>query len=298
MLNSSIKPAIERMLEKTILNEKVVSGVGLHSGQEINLRFKPADKKHGVVFKKKKDGKEILIPALYSSAKESNLCTLLESDGEKVHTIEHLMSALNALDIDNILIEIDGDEVPILDGSAMPFIDVLENCGTQFCDSHREYIQILKPFSVTDGDKTVSLSPSSDSSFSYHIDFQNYPIIGKQNYSSILTKQNNINEISYARTFGFYEQVPELLNKGLVKGGSLDNAIVLDKDGNVMNKSGLRHKEEFVRHKVLDAIGDIKLAGKKILGHFKGIKASHLLTLRLIQCLYANPQLWKVVVLP
>ncbi len=282
-------------LQHTVNKPVTVCGVGVHSGAPACLTIKPAAANHGIVFIRSDiTDRDNRIDARWDLVSDTRLCTVLKNAaGASVATIEHVMSALVALGIDNAEITIDGPEVPIMDGSAAPFVDAIDSVGRQSQNVARKVIRIIAPVTLTDGDKTVTLTPADDTTYSFDITFDS-PVIGRQTFSHTVKESDYRNDISFARTFGFLHEVEALRAAGLGRGGSLDNAIVIDGDS-VMNPGGLRSPTEFVRHKILDAIGDIGLAGMPIVGHYHGIKAGHAMNNRILRELFANPASYVVV---
>ncbi|HPQ50592.1 MAG TPA: UDP-3-O-acyl-N-acetylglucosamine deacetylase, partial [Alphaproteobacteria bacterium] len=244
-------------MQHTVQNIVTLCGVGLHSGAETVLRIKPAVVSSGVVFVRVDvSGKNNVVPARWDRVVDTRLCTVVgNEDGVTVGTIEHLMAALAACGVDNAVIELDGPEVPIMDGSSEPFIDAILDAGLSVQTAARRAIKILKEVSVRDGDKIAVLTPGIGSRYSIEIDFS-HPEIGRQSAEIDMFSGDFIGKIAEARTFGFLHEVNALRAMGLALGGSLDNAIVLDTDS-VMNPEGLRCSNEFARHKVLDAVGDL-----------------------------------------
>jgi UDP-3-O-[3-hydroxymyristoyl] N-acetylglucosamine deacetylase len=270
------------------------AGVGVHSGEKVSLRILPAPENSGIVFVRTdlKNGARH-IPARWDHVIDTRLCTVIgnKSSG-RVATIEHLMAALHACGIDNATIEIDHAEVPVMDGSSDPFIFLIEMAGTVEQKVPRRVIEILSPVEVMGDGKLARLSPALESRFSFEIDFDQTPI-SRQRYEFTLSPENFKNEIGRARTFGFFEEVEGLRKQGLARGGSLDNAIVI-KDDRIMNEDGLRYTDEFVRHKLLDAVGDLSLAGAAIRGHFEGYCSGHALNNQLLHALFADPSAWRM----
>lgn len=282
-------------MQKTIKNTIECQGVGLHSGQNITMRFQPADTDTGIVFVRidLEDGQNA-IPALYNNVVDTRLCTVIANEhGVSVGTIEHVMSALRAMDIDNIHIEIDGSEVPIMDGSAMPFVEMITKAGIQQQENAQYVIRVLQDVRYEEDSKWVSLSPSNVSSFRGTIDFD-APVIGQQEFSTSLLNGNFVHDIASARTFGFKHEVEAMQAAGLARGGSLDNAIVLT-DTTVLNKDGLRYQDEFIRHKLLDAIGDLYLAGAPIAGSYNSYKGGHYMNNMLLKTLFADKHNYEIV---
>ncbi|MDX2027489.1 MAG: UDP-3-O-acyl-N-acetylglucosamine deacetylase [Alphaproteobacteria bacterium] len=282
------------MLQRTLRGETECSGIGVHSGEKVTLRLLPAPEDTGIVFVRTdlKNGARH-IPARWDHVVDTQLCTVIGNKaGARVATIEHLMAALHAYGIDNAIIEIDGAEVPVMDGSSDPFVFLIEMAGTTEQNAPRRVIEILSPIEVTHGNKQAKLTPAADSSFSFEIDFDRAPI-SRQSYGITLSPHGFKSEIGRARTFGFFEEVDALRKMGFARGGSLNNAIVI-KDEQVMNEDGLRYTDEFVRHKLLDAVGDLALAGAVIQGHFHGYCSGHALNNRLLHALFSDPSAWRM----
>jgi len=233
------------------------------------------------------------IKAIAENVVETNHATTIGKNGYNVSTVEHLLAAFAGLKIDNVIVEVNSSEVPIMDGSAAPFIHLLRTAGTKFLNCQREYIRIKKPIKVTDGDKKAYLLPSKDFRIYYNIEFDN-PVISAQAYLLKYSVKSFEREIANARTFGFLEEVNMLKKHGLAQGGTLDNAIVLDKY-RVLNPDGLRYKDEFVRHKILDAIGDLSLIGHPIIGQFMADKSGHALNHSLVTKVLAEKDKYEIV---
>lgn len=282
-------------MQHTLKNAVKCSGVGVHSGEIANITLKPADVNTGITFIRTDiTDKNNVVPATWDAVTETQLCTVISNeDGVTVSTIEHLMSALLACGIDNAIVEIDGAETPIMDGSAEPFVFLIECTGRQKQNAPRKTLRILKEVVVVDGDKTVTLSPSETTVFSLEIDFPN-TIVGTQRYDIAMSRNAYKSEISRARTFGFLHEVEYLRKIGLARGGSLENAIVIDGD-KILNDGGLRYKNEFVRHKILDAIGDLYLAGAPIMGHYNGIRAGHAMNNKILRALFAQSDAYDFI---
>ncbi|KAK3604248.1 hypothetical protein CHS0354_002056 [Potamilus streckersoni] len=297
-LNYARANTVAVMLEKTIKSSAAISGIGIHAGKYVNMVLHPAPDNHGIVFNKKTAAGNILIPASYQYAVESELCTTIVRDGEHIRTIEHLMAALSAMEIDNVLIDIDGDEVPILDGSAKPYIDLLKKTGVRTLKTPRRYIEILSPVELKHGESILSLKPAERTIYTCSIDFKKYPVIGEQKLTFIMDCEQFINDISYARTFGFYDENKrqQLYSRGLANGASFENTVFVHAEkGNIINDTGLRDSQEFVKHKLLDAVGDMNLAGNKIIGHFSGIRPGHSLILKLLKQLFDHPESYRMI---
>jgi UDP-3-O-[3-hydroxymyristoyl] N-acetylglucosamine deacetylase len=264
-------------------------GVGLHSGRRIEMTLSPAAPGTGIVFRRRDAGAEIR--ASWANVIEAPLCTVLSNAaGDTVGTVEHLMAALAGSEIDNAVVELDGPEVPIMDGSAAPFVDLIERAGVLVQESPRQAIKVLKPITLHDGVATAALFPSVGFSMSFRIDFDN-PLIRRQEIRLAFDRGTFKKELSRARTFGLIDDVDRLRAAGLARGGSLDNAIVVS-GNHVLNRGGLRYGDEFVRHKLVDALGDLYLAGAPIVGHFRGVRSGHALNRRVLAALFADDEAW------
>lgn len=299
-MNNLISPSItsgNHPWQTTILKPKSFNGIGLHSGNLIEVTLKPGRENTGIVFIRTdidKKIKERSIQALYSNVSDTSLCTTIENEyGIKVSTIEHLMAAFNGMGIDNIIIELDGPEVPIMDGSSLPFIEIIEDCGIQSLKMKRKFLKILKNIEVIVDNKYCSFTPSNDQKFSVEIDFEN-KAVGKQSASTSLTNYNFKNFASNARTFGFMKDVEYMRSQGLGLGGSIDNCIIVDND-EIINPEGLRHENEFSRHKLLDAVGDIYTSGYRIQGSYKGLRCGHHINNLLLHELFKSNDNYKIV---
>jgi UDP-3-O-[3-hydroxymyristoyl] N-acetylglucosamine deacetylase len=282
-------------MQHTLQNSIEINGIGLHSGKPVHLVLQPAAPDHGIVFKRvDQDEGTGLIPALYNSVVDTRMCTLIANEhGARVGTIEHLMAALRACNVDNVLIEIDAAEVPIMDGSSKDFVAAIEKSGLQEQSKPRQAIKILKQVRVTDGDKDVLLSPSDVPVYAGYIEFP-HATIGRQDYELRLINGNFKHDVADCRTFGFLKEAEALRAMGLGLGGSLDNAVILNDEG-VMNPGGLRCDDEFIRHKMLDAVGDLHLAGAPILGAYYGIKAGHAMNNAILHVLFADPTAYALI---
>jgi UDP-3-O-[3-hydroxymyristoyl] N-acetylglucosamine deacetylase len=262
-------------------------GVALHSGQKVSMNLIPAPPETGIIFRRTDVGAEIR--ASWDNVIESARCTSL-SDGARglVATVEHLMAALSGTAIDNLIVELDGPEVPIMDGSAAPFVFLIECAGVVRQNAPRRPIKILKPVSVVDDGAMAALYPDFGFSMSFEIDYDN-PLVRRQQMTLALDTVSFKSELSPARTFGFRKDVDRLRAAGLARGGSLDNVIVVD-GRQVLNRGGLRYENEFVRHKLLDALGDLYLAGAPIIGRFRGVRSGHSHNHRLLKALFADEE--------
>ncbi len=282
-------------MQHTLKKDIALKGVGLHSGAAVTMTLRPAVEDSGIVFVRTDitDGNNV-IPARWDRVVDTRLCTVVANDaGAGVGTIEHLMAALRGCGVDNALIEIDGPEVPVMDGSAAPFVAAIDSAGLRAQTAPRRAIKVLKEITVEENGKSVRLIPGDLSRFSGAIDFQ-HPSIGRQERDVTLLNGNFRHDLADARTFGFADEVDLLRSKGLARGGSLENAIVLSGEG-ILNPDGLRHEDEFIRHKLLDAIGDLYLAGGPILGAYEGCKAGHALNNAVLHKLFSTEGAWARV---
>jgi len=281
------------MMQKTLKGPINCSGVALHSGLKVQMSLCPGMPDSGIVFKRTDiSGEGATIPAHWKNVVETTLCTTLgNEDGVTVATVEHLMAAFAGAGIDNAVVEINGPEIPVMDGSAAPFLFLIECAGTVDQDAPRRYIRVLKAISIDDGDKSAVLTPGQGFGLNFEINFDS-PAIARQTISFSFADDTFKKEISRARTFGFLHEVEALRAAGLAKGGSLDNAVVVSGE-TILNEEGLRYDDEFVRHKVLDAIGDLYLAGGPLLGCFHGLCSGHAANNRLLRALFADDAAWR-----
>ena len=270
--------------------------MGLHSGVEVGLALKPAGPNTGIVFRRTDLDAlpdDCLIPARWDTVCDTTMCTTLANDaGAKVATVEHLMAALAGCGVDNILVELDGPEVPVMDGSSAPFVFLIECAGLQAQNAARRAVRVLKQVEVWSEDSRVALVPSEGFSVSLEIDFDTTAI---QNNDGFFDLHNGgfKREICRARTFGFESDIERLMELGLAQGGSLDNAVVIGENDEILNEGGLRYCDEFVRHKVLDCVGDLYLTGGPLLGHFSGYRSGHSLNNQLLRELFADSDAWE-----
>ncbi len=271
------------------------TGIGLHSGEKVHMTIKPAPIDTGIRFIRKDIRGQCEIRAQSESVINTTLCTVIGNSGAHISTIEHLMGAFFGFGIDNAIIEIDGPEVPIMDGSAAPFIFLLKSAGIKVQKKPKEFIVVKKALHVKEGNKSITIRPSRELKISYAIDFH-HPLISKEQYDFTFSGRRFIDEISRARTFGFLKDIEKLRQAGLAKGGSLDNAIVID-DFRVLNQDGLRYNNEFVRHKILDFMGDISVMGAPIIGHFIVDKSGHSLNHTMLKELSSDKKYFKRITL-
>jgi UDP-3-O-[3-hydroxymyristoyl] N-acetylglucosamine deacetylase len=277
----------------TIASSATISGIGLHSGKMINMTLRPAEAGVGIIFHRTEGERTVSIEAISANVIDTRLATVIGKSGLTVSTVEHLMAALCAHGIDNLHIDIDGPEVPVMDGSARRFVEALQRVGIRTLPRSRKFLAVRKPMTVIDGEKRVSVIPSRFFRVTADIAFD-HPAIGLQHRSVKMSKELFQRELAPARTFGFLEEVEYLKANGLALGGSLENAVVIGEEG-VLNPEGLRFNDEFVRHKILDSIGDFSLAGYPILGHFKTFKSGHDINHQMIDKILASPDCWKLV---
>lgn len=276
----------------------VLEGVGLHSGRMIRMDLHPAGAGFGIVFRRTDLGDASTdvtdIPARYDHVGDTKLSTVICNDaGTSVGTIEHLMAALSGLGIDNVFVEINGPEVPVMDGSSQVFVETIEAIGLKPLHASRRAIRILKPVVVQDGLKRAALLPGEGFKLAFEIEFDN-PVIGKQAIEADFQAPSFCEDILRARTFGLLKDVEAMWAAGLGLGGSLENTVVVDGD-HVVNEDGLRFHDEFVRHKVLDAVGDLALAGAPLIGRYEGARSGHAMNNRVLRALFADRSAWEIV---
>ncbi|PLX73641.1 MAG: UDP-3-O-[3-hydroxymyristoyl] N-acetylglucosamine deacetylase [Desulfuromonas sp.] len=281
------------IFQRTIAESIAFSGIGLHTGNRINVTLRPADANNGIIFHRKEGERTVSIEACSDNVVDTRLATVIGKGDLKVSTVEHLMATLYAFGIDNLHIDIDGPEVPIMDGSAGDFVEMVSKVDLVNLSVSRKYLAIRKPISVIDGEKRISIIPSRLFRVTSDIAFD-HPSIALQNRSIKLSPDVFSRDIARARTFGFLNEVEYLKANGLARGGSLDNAVVIDDNG-VVNPDGLRYSDEFVRHKILDTIGDFSLTGYPILGHVRTYKAGHDINHKTVQKILASPDCWQIV---
>ena len=281
--------------QRTLKNIIRATGVGLHSGEKVYLTLKPAPVDTGIIFCRTDLDPVVEIPARAENVGQTTLCTSLQKDGTRVDTVEHLLSALAGLGIDNAYVEVSAHEVPIMDGSAGPFVFLVQSAGIQEQDAPKKFIRIKKEVTVSDGDKSATFKPYDGFKVSFTIDFD-HPVFKSRSQTAAIdfSSTSFVKEVSRARTFGFMSDVEYLRSQNLALGGSVDNVVVVD-DYRILNEDGLRYHDEFVKHKMLDAIGDLYLLGNSLIGQFVGFKSGHELNNRLVRHLLANQECWEVV---
>ncbi|MGA0599648.1 UDP-3-O-acyl-N-acetylglucosamine deacetylase [Caulobacter sp. KR2-114] len=273
-------------------------GVGIHTGLMVSVEVRPAEADSGIAFLRTDiDDRDALVPARGEAVCRTQLGTVISNAaGVTVSTVEHLMAALSALGIDNAVVALDGPEVPIMDGSSQPFIEALDRAGRRPQAAARRYLEVLEPVEVVEDDKRVTLSPCDRFEMAFEILFDS-PAIGRQQVDLALDESVFRRELADCRTFGFFHEVEQLQAAGFARGGSLDNVVVIDGD-TVMNPEGLRRPDEFVRHKALDAVGDLYLLGAPLFGRYEGVYAGHGLNNAVVRALLARPQAWRLITLP
>lgn len=279
--------------QRTLMNEVGCTGIGLHTGEKVKIKLRPAPANSGIKFVRTDLKGHPEVEVRFDNVFDTTLATTIGTNGCKVSTIEHLMAAFFGLGIDNAVVELDGPEVPIMDGSAAPFVFLIKSGDVREQKSPKQFIIIKKPFKVDDGNRSVCIYPSKELKITYMIDFQ-HPLLRNQEYELTFSGRDFIREISTARTFGFMKDVETLKKNGFARGGSLDNAVVID-DFRIINEGGLRFDDEFVRHKILDFIGDISIVGSPIIGHFVIKKSGHFLNQHMLRKLMESKKHWKVM---
>jgi len=269
------------------------TGVGLHSGEKVVVTLKPAPINTGIVFRRIDVSPEVEIPAIYDHVSDTLLCTTLQKNGIKVATVEHLLSALAGMGIDNAYVDINANEIPIMDGSAAPFVFLIQSAGIQEQAAPKKFIKILKPIRVESKGRWAQFVPFDGYRISFTIDFQ-HPVFIDRPQTAVYdwSMSSYIKDVCRARTFGFLAEYEKLREMDLAKGGSLDNAVVVD-DYRILNEDGLRFEDEFVKHKILDAVGDLYLLGCNLIGAYEGYKSGHALNNLLLRELMAHQDAWE-----
>ena len=283
------------MRQRTLRHSIKATGVSLHTGEKVFMTLKPAPVDTGIVFRRIDLDPVLALPALAENVGDTTLSTSLMVGVGRVSTVEHLMAALAGLGVDNAIIDLTAEEVPIMDGSAAPFVFLLQSAGVVEQDAPKKFVRIKRKLTVEDADKVASLLPYEGFKVSFTIDFD-HPVFrdrtahAELDFSTASFEQ----EVSRARTFGFLHEIEYLRSRGLARGGSVDNAIVVD-EYRILNQEGLRYEDEFVRHKVLDAVGDLYLLGHCLIGEFRAYKSGHALNNALVRALIAQPDAWEMV---
>lgn len=280
--------------QRTLKSIVQMTGVGLHSGRKVTLTLRPAASNTGVIYRRTDLNPPVDFPADPESVRDTMLCTaLVNDDGVRISTVEHLNAALAGMGIDNVVIEVDAPEIPIMDGSASPFVYLLQSAGIEELNTAKKFIRIKKPVRIEDGDKWAEIRPYNGFRLDFTIDF-NHPAIESDDQKLVFdfSSQSFIKDISRARTFGFMRDIEYLQSQNLCLGGSFDCAIVLD-DYRILNEDGLRFANEFVTHKVLDAVGDLYMCGHSILGEISAYKSGHALNNQLLRAVLADQEAWE-----
>ncbi|MCU0830749.1 MAG: UDP-3-O-acyl-N-acetylglucosamine deacetylase [Rhizobiaceae bacterium] len=284
-----------RGLQSTVRRSTFLSGTGVHSGERVSLAIHPADANSGIVFHlASRSGGLAVIPAHVTSVSGTDLCTAVGNSSAQIATIEHLMAALYAAGIDNAVIEVDSGEIPVLDGSAAPFMAALDEAGVETQDAPRRYIRVKKAVRIESGASWAEFRPYQGTRFEVEIDFA-CQAIGRQRYAGDITAESFKRELSRARTFGFLKDVERLWAAGLALGSSLENTVVLGHDDRPINPEGLRYIDEFVRHKALDAVGDLALAGAQFIGCFRSYRGGHALNAKALRLLLSDKSAFEIV---
>lgn len=280
--------------QRTLQNTISCRGVGLHSGKPVTLTLRPAPPDTGVIFNRKQaDGQPVALTASISNLVPTELCTAIHSNGTQIKTIEHVLSALIGMDIDNVHVDLDEDEVPAMDGSAAAFVDLIKSAGVVSQSRQQPFLKMTKPIEIVDGGRWVRIEPNPTPRITYSIQYD-HPLIQIQSYEFDCSADSFEQEISGARTFAFLNEVQALWARGLGKGGSLDNTVVLS-ETSILNDSGLRYQDEFVRHKILDLIGDFALLGRPFIGHLIANRSGHAMHTKLVEAILARPDAWVLL---
>ena len=282
--------------QRTLKNAIKATGIGLHTGQKVYLTLKPAPENTGIIFRRVDLDPIVEIAAKAENVGDTTLSTSLVKDSVKISTVEHLLSAMAGLGIDNAIVDLSAPEVPIMDGSAGPFVFLIQSAGIQEQSKPKQFIRIKREVTVKDGDKVASFRPFDGFKVSFGIDFD-HPVFNDRSLMATVdfSSTSFVREVSRARTFGFVHEIEYLRAQGLAKGGSVDNAIVID-EYRILNEDGLRYHDEFVKHKILDAIGDLYLLGNSLIGEFRAHKSGHALNNQSLRKLILEKDAWEVVV--
>ncbi len=286
--------------QTTIANPVQLKGIGVHSGNPASMTFQPAEAGTGIVFSRTlESGTVVEVKAVSANVGNTDLCTVIgRSPAQSVATVEHVMAGIYAMGIDNLIVEVDGPEVPIMDGSSAPFIEAIESVGIVNLGVKRRYIRVTKPVRIDAGASWAEFRPYDGTRFEVEIDFDT-PLIGRQTWKGDLTAETFKNELSRARTFGFMRDVERLWAAGYALGSSLENSVVISDDHTVINMEGLRYeKEEFVRHKTLDAVGDLALAGAQFIGCYRSYRGGHKVNANALKALLSDPTAYEIVEAP
>ncbi len=281
--------------QRTLRNSIKATGIGLHTGEKVYLTLNPAPANTGIVFRRVDLNPVVVIPARAENVGDTMLSTSLVAQGERVSTVEHLLAAMAGLGIDNAYVDVSAPEVPIMDGSAGPFVFLIQSAGIEEQNAVKKFIRIKRKVTVKDDDKIASFIPFNGFKVSFTIDFDHPVFRDRTAHAEVdFSTTSFVKEVSRARTFGFMHEIEYLRSKGLALGGSVDNAIVVD-EYRILNQDGLRYEDEFVKHKVLDAIGDLYLLGYSLIGEFRAYKSGHALNNTALRALIAQPDAWEIV---
>lgn len=286
--------------QTTIANPVQLNGIGVHSGNPVSMTFQPAEAGTGIVFSRQyDDGTSVELKAVSANVGNTDLCTVIgRSLPQSIATVEHVMAGIYAMGIDNLIVEVDGPEVPIMDGSSAPFIEAIESVGIKNLGVKRRYIRVIKPVRIEAGASWAEFRPYDGTRFEVEIDFDT-PLIGRQMWQGDLTAETFKNELSRARTFGFMRDVERLWAAGYALGSALENSVVISDDHTVINMEGLRYeKDEFVRHKTLDAVGDLALAGAQFIGCYRSYRGGHKVNANALKALLNDPSAYEIVEAP
>jgi UDP-3-O-[3-hydroxymyristoyl] N-acetylglucosamine deacetylase len=280
-------------LQQTVANSASCKGVGLHTGKPVMLTIRPAPADTGVVFVNRNGHAGASLAASVDHLVATELCTAISGNGFQVKTIEHVLAALAGLNVDNAYVDIDASEAPVMDGSSAPFVRLIESAGVVSQNRLRSFLKITRPLEIIDGSRRIRIEPASTPRITYTIHYD-HPLIQTQTYAYEHSSRAFASDIAGARTFGFLQEVEALWARGLGRGGNLENTVVLSQDG-ILNESGLRFTDEFVRHKVLDLIGDFSLLGLPFIGHLIAVRSGHALHTRLVKQILDHPECWVLL---
>ena len=281
--------------QKTLKKEASFSGIGLHSGVNVDVILKPANSNSGIIFKRTDLEKNNEVVANFKNVSSAKLCTKIENDfGTSVSTIEHLMAAFYICGVDNLVVCLNGPEVPIMDGSAKDFVQIIQNCGLKTLEGKRQFIKVKKKIEFKEGDKLINITPAPNYfEVKFTLNYERSPLIKTQT-NRVNFQEKNLEDIYVARTFCLYEDIEEIKSIGLAKGGSLDNAVVIQGD-KVLNEGGLRSKKEFVNHKILDLAGDFMLSGARVIGSVECVHGGHALTNEFLKKIFSDKSNYDIV---
>ncbi|HET9844434.1 MAG TPA: UDP-3-O-acyl-N-acetylglucosamine deacetylase [Nitrospira sp.] len=280
-------------LQQTVANPVSCRGIGLHTGKPVTLTIRPAPIETGIVFVNRNGHAGASLAASVDHLVATELCTAIGGNGFQVKTIEHILAALAGLNVDNAYVDIDASEAPVMDGSSAPFVRLIESAGVVSQNRRRSFLKMTRPLEIVDGSRRIRIEPSSTPRITYTIHY-NHPLIQTQTYAYEHSSRAFASDIAGARTFGFLQEVEAMWARGLGRGGNLENTVVLSQDG-ILNESGLRFTDEFVRHKILDLIGDFSLLGLPFIGHLIADRSGHALHTRLVKQILDHPECWVIL---